>query len=130
MKLVIHQLQFIRMKLEILSITNKKENIMEKMELNFFLDEFELFCTNHINSNKAPSYKLAIKYLCEFLDIRVMNQDSYDLIINTRNSLRYENSDTYQKCLEFLSRRRQRSYLEKGFINAAISQLILFERSL
>ncbi|MFA7076201.1 MAG: hypothetical protein WC152_05980 [Candidatus Izemoplasmatales bacterium] len=103
---------------------------MDRIELNHFLEEFELFCTNHINSNKAQSYKLALKYLCEFLDIRIMNQDSYDLIINTRNSLRYENSETYKKCLEFLSRRRQRSYLEKGFINAAISQLILYEQSI
>jgi hypothetical protein len=99
---------------------------MEIIELNVFLEEFEYFCTNHLNSNKGISYKLAIKYLCEFLDIRIMNQDAYDLILKTRNSLQYENSAIYMKCLEFLSWRRQRSYLEKGFINAAVNQLILF----
>ena len=97
--------------------------------MNVFLVEFEIFCTDHMNSNKGISYKLAIKYLCEFLDIRIMNQDAYDLILKTRTSLQFENSEIYKKCLEFLSRRRQKSYLEKGFINAAVNQLISFERN-
>ena len=102
---------------------------MENIELNVVLEEFEIFCTNHVNSKKGVSYKLAIKYVCEFLDIRIMNQDAYDLILKTRTSLQFENSDIYKKCLEFLSRRKQKSYLEKGFINAAVNHLILFERN-
>ena len=102
---------------------------MDNIELNVFLEEFEFFCTNHVHSNKSISYKLAIKYICEFLNICVMNQDAYDLILKTRISLQDENSATYKKCLEFLTRRRQSSYLEKGFISAAVKQLILFERN-
>ena len=106
----------------------EKEIIVDNKELFLFLEEFEFFCTDRMNSNKGVSYKLAIKYLCEFLGIKIMNQDAYELILKTRSSLQYESSDLYKELLMFLSRRRQRSYLEKGFIHAAINQLILFER--
>ena len=33
------------------------------------LDDFEEYCTNEIVSGKARSYKLAIKYLCDYLKI-------------------------------------------------------------
>jgi hypothetical protein len=101
---------------------------MKKTDLNNFLNDFEYFCRDNINSNKSNSYMLAIKHLCGFLGIKIMNQEAYDLILRTRRSFQNENSELYIKCLEFLTLRRQRSYLEKGFINAAINYLISFEK--
>ena len=45
------------------------------------LDDFEEYCTNEIVSGKARSYKLAIKYLCDYLKI------SYEAKCITFNSL-------------------------------------------
>ena len=81
---------------------------MKDRDLSLLLKDFESFCSdNNNNSFKSVSYKLALKYLCEFLNIHFMNQMAFDLILKTRTSLQDKNSATYTKCQEFLSKRGQ-----------------------
>lgn len=44
------------------------------------LTGFEVFCQSNPNSSKAKSYRLAIKYLCDFLNIDPDNFTDEDLI--------------------------------------------------
>lgn len=96
------------------------------INLNDTLVNFEEYCTNDIVSGKARSYRLAIKYLCEFLDIDHIDKDTLRLINNTSNALKEQNNLTYQECLRFLTNRRQSSYLLKGWINAAVAHFNIF----
>ena len=82
------------------------------------LDDFEEYCTNEIVSGKARSYKLAIKYLCDYLKITQFYNESIAKIEYTANELKDYNSSTYKEVLSFLTKRRQSSYLLKGWINA------------
>lgn len=93
---------------------------------NNFLDDFEEYCTNEIVSGKARSYKLAIKYLCDYLKITQFDNESIAKIENTANLLKDYNSSTYQEVLSFLTKRRQSSYLLKGRINAGVNQFLRF----
>lgn len=99
---------------------------MNESSIQFLLTGFRDFCTNDIVSNKANSYMLAVKYLCEFLEIRVVNKSTYEVLTKSVNGLRDKNSCLYRDCLTFLARRRQSSYLEKGYINAAFNQFKVY----
>lgn len=90
------------------------------------LDDFEEYCTNQIVSGKARSYKLAIKYLCDYLKITQFDNESIAKIESTANVLKDYNSSTYNEVLEFLTRRRRSSYLLKGWINAGVNQFLRF----
>ena len=94
--------------------------------LDLLLDDFELFCTSNIISGKARSYKLAIKYLCDFLDIKTFNDEALYRISYARNELSDINSDIYEKLLNYLLRNRRSSYLLKGWINAAFEHFSIF----
>jgi hypothetical protein len=94
--------------------------------LSKMLDAFEEFCTNEVISGKARSYKLAIQYLCDYLNIKQFDKESVENIKKTAIALRDYNSITYIKLLSFLSERRQSSYLLKGFINAGFNQFLRF----
>ena len=86
-----------------------------------FLARFEEYCiTPGVDSGKAKSYARAIEYLCDYLKISVINEESVLRIRNIENSVNDRNSKTYQELLSFLSNRGQKSYLEKGFIKAAL----------
>jgi hypothetical protein len=52
--------------------------------------------------------------------------ESIDKIENTANSLGDYNSSTYKEVLLFLSKRRQSSYLLKGWINAGVNHFLRF----
>lgn len=78
------------------------------------LNDFEEYCTNEIVSGKARSYKLAIRYLCDYLKISQFDKESIAKIENTANVLKDYNSSTYEEVLAFLTKRRQSSYLLKG----------------
>ena len=99
---------------------------MVKRNLDLLLEDFEEFCTNDIISGKAKSYKHAIRYLCDFLNITSINESELETIKNAKDSLKNVNSKTYIDCLEFLKSRNQSSYLLKGFINSAISHFSVF----
>ena len=92
-----------------------------------FLNEFEEYCiTPGVDSGKARSYAKAIEYLCDFLKITVINEESVLLIRSVENSINDRNSKLYQDLLYFLSNRRQTSYLTKGFIKAALKYFFEF----
>ena len=94
--------------------------------LNEVLFEFEDYCTNDIVSGKARSYRLAIKYLCDFLNITYLDNNALEKIKNTSMVLQDINSHTYLECLKFLTKRGQSSYLLKGWINASIIHFFAF----
>ena len=94
--------------------------------LDRILDDFEEYCTNEIVSGKARSYKLAIRYLCDYLKISQFDKESIAKIENTANVLKDYNSSTYKEVLTFLTKRRQSSYLLKGWINAGVNQFLRF----
>lgn len=94
-----------------------------------FSNEFLDYCKSEYElSNKACSYLNAIKYLCDFLKIDVDNITIEDLKLIKSNEcfLSMKASDFYKDLLQFLSARRQSSYLTNGFIRAAISYLYRF----
>ena len=94
-----------------------------------FEKDFEEFCkTPCVNSGKARSYAKAIRYLCDYMEIYEMNEDSVKKIKSVEESIKDKNSSFYQGLLEFLCRRRQRSYLENGFISAALNYLYLYNK--
>lgn len=92
-----------------------------------FLNKFEEYCiTPGVDSGKARSYAKAIEYLCDFLEITIINDESVLLIRSVENSINDQNSKLYQDLLYFLSNRRQKSYLTKGFIKAALKYFFDF----
>jgi hypothetical protein len=98
-----------------------------KTEMNDVLNDFEDYCTDvEIVSGKARSYKLAIMYLCDYLKISQFDNESIAKIERTAKVIRDSNSNTYKELLVFLTKRRQSSYLLKGWINAAVGQFSSF----
>lgn len=95
--------------------------------LNEFLTQFEEYCkTPNIDSGKAHSYAKAIQYLCEYLNITDINVDSVAMIKGIEDDIYDKHSLLYQKFLVFLIGRHQKSYLEKGFVKAALKYLFAF----
>ena len=89
---------------------------------------FEEFCKSPgVDSGKARSYAKAIRYLCDYMGIYEMNDDSINRIKSVETSIKDKNSTFYIGLLEFLSGRRQKSYLEKGFISAALKYLFIYK---
>ncbi len=92
--------------------------------MNSFEEDFEEFCkTPCVDSGKARSYARAIRYLCDYMEIYEMNEESVNKIKLVEESIKDKNSSFYQGLLIFLCGRRQRSYLEGGFVSAALSYL-------
>lgn len=92
-----------------------------------FEKSFEEFCKSPgVDSGKARSYAKAIRYLCDYMGIYEMNDESINRIKAVENSVRDKNSAFYCGLFEFLSDRRQKSYLEKGFISAALKYLFIY----
>ena len=92
-----------------------------------FEKNFEEFCKSPaVNSGKASSYVRAIRYLCEYMEIYEINEDAINKIKSVEDNIKDKNSVFYRGLLEFLNGRRQSSYLEKGFIGAALSYLFLY----
>ena len=92
-----------------------------------FLREFEEYCQKPgINSNKASSYAKAIQYLCEYLGISIIDSQTTARITAIESELSNKQSHTYLALLKFLENRQQKSYLEGGFIKAALKQFYGF----
>ena len=91
------------------------------------LSEFEKYCEKPgVTSNKASSYAKAIQYLCDYLDISVMDQQALDKIKAVENEINAKSGSVYSDLLLFLEKRRQKSYLENGFIRAALKPFYAF----
>lgn len=85
-----------------------------------FEKSFEEFCKSPgVDSGKARSYAKAIRYLCDYMGIYIMDDDAILKIKAVESSINDKNSKFYCELLSFLHSRRQTSYLEKGYIRAA-----------
>lgn len=92
-----------------------------------FLNQFEEYCkTPGVDSGKARSYAKAVEYLCDYLEITEINVQSIGRLKSLESNICDKNSALYQELLLFLAGRRQKSYLEKGFIKAALNYLFSF----
>lgn len=92
-----------------------------------FERNFEEFCKSPgVDSGKARSYAKAVRYLCDYMEIYEMNDEAINKIKLIENNIKDKNSLFYRGLLEFLSERRQKSYLEKGFISAALNYLFVY----
>lgn len=102
-----------------------------KMTLEDFKKEFKIFCTDSQNpdSKKPGSYARAIEYLCVFLKKEYVDSETISLIKDKEDDIKNKQSDFYSQLRSFLKNRSQRdgktqeSYLENGFIRAAIPYL-------
>lgn len=96
-----------------------------------FEKDFEEFCKSpNIDSGKARSYAKAIQYICDYMGIHKINQESINKIISIENHISDKNSAFYKDLLMFLNGRRQSSYLEGGFIRAAIKYLYEYSKAI
>ena len=92
-----------------------------------FLADFEEYCiTPGVESGKARSYAKAIEYLCEYLNITVIDTASIAYIKSIENDIKDKNSALYKNLLAFLSGRGQRSYLTKGWTRAGLKHFFDF----
>ena len=92
-----------------------------------FLSDFEEFCqTPGIESGAARSYAKAIEYLCEYLNITVLDSASIAYIKSIEKDIKNKNSMLYKDLLVFLSGRGQKSYLTKGWIRAGLNHFFEF----
>ncbi|MBO5129867.1 MAG: hypothetical protein J6B95_05940 [Oscillospiraceae bacterium] len=92
-----------------------------------FFEQFEEYCiTPGIDSGKASSYSRAIQYLCNYLNITKIDRQAVIMLKGIENAVNDKNSLEYQNLLTFLKGRRQKSYLEGGFIKAALTYFFAF----
>ena len=92
-----------------------------------FLSQFEEYCiTPGIESGKARSYAKAIEYLCDYLRITTIDENTISYIRTVENDVKDKNSKLYKELLLFLSGRGQKSYLTKGWIRAGLKHFFDF----
>jgi len=92
-----------------------------------FLKQFEEYCkTPGVESGKARSYAKAIEYLCDYLKITKIDVQAVSLIKELENDIYDKNSLLYKELLLFLIGRGQKSYLENGYIKAALKYFFAF----
>ena len=92
-----------------------------------FFEQFEAYCiTPGIDSGKARSYSKAIQYLCDYLSISQIDEQTITTLKSIENAINDKNSLEYQKLLVFLASRHQKSYLVGGFIKAALTYFFAF----
>lgn len=86
-----------------------------------FVKTFEEYCSvPGVKSNKPGSYAKGIQYLCDYLKISEISEDSIKKIKEIKDYIGDRNSVFYSELLAFLESRNQKSYLERGFIQAAL----------
>lgn len=97
------------------------------MDFNTFEQLFVPFCeTPDINSGKARSYYLAIRYLAEYLSLQDLDHGNVYRIIEKEEDIKDSSSDFYGKFLNHLRSHRRGSYLSKGYIKAAMPYFRIF----
>lgn len=75
------------------------------------------------DSMESDNIDFAVTYELNYIDLL---KESIVKIENTANVLKDYNSITYKEVLAFLTKRRQPSYLLKGWINAGVNQFLRF----
>ena len=94
-----------------------------------FLTAFEKFCEKPgVASNKARAYAKAIKYLCDYLNVFKMDSEAVAKIKSLEKDIRDKDSTFFKEFMSFLEERKQKSYLEGGFVQAALTPLFEFEQ--
>lgn len=92
------------------------------MDFNTFERQFVPFCeTPGIDSGKARSYYLAIKYLSDYMGLQNLSNGNARRILQRNSEIRNPASNFYRQLEQWLEPRRQKSYLTKGYIKAAMS---------
>ena len=93
-----------------------------------FLTQFEEYCKTPgvEDSNKAKSYSKAIEYLCDYLKITKIDSQAVEKIKSIEGYISDKNSAFYKELLSFLTERKQKSYLDNGFIRAALKPFFEF----
>ena len=92
-----------------------------------FFEQFEEYCiTPGMDSGKARSYSRAIQYLCDYLNISQVDGQTVTKLKSIENTINDKHSREYQNLLIFLAGRCQKSYLEGGFIKAALTYFFAF----
>ena len=90
-------------------------------------EEFQKYCIDlGGKSSKVKSYPVAIKYLCEFLNVDPTSAGLKEKIIAIEPDIRNKQSKFYASLFRFLKARGQSSYLVSGFIGAAIPPFLSF----
>lgn len=91
------------------------------MTFNEFKDSFIPFCeTSKTKSGKAHSYYNAIIYLAEFLNIDKINYENSLIILEREKHIKDKNNLFYIEFLNYLSLRKQSSYLKSGFVRVSL----------
>ena len=93
-----------------------------------FLEKFTEYCKTPgvEDSNKAKSYSKAIEYLCAFLKITKIDAQAVEKIKSIEGYISDKNSAFYKELLGFLTERKQKSYLDNGFIRAVLKPFFEF----
>ena len=92
-----------------------------------FISAFEQYCKKPgSETGKASSYAKAIQYLCEYLNISTLDEKAISELKKIENEINNKNSTIYSELLIFLENRNQKSYLEGGFIRAALKPFCTF----
>lgn len=92
-----------------------------------FFEQFEEYCkTLGVDSGKARSYAKAIEYFCNYLKINEIDAQTISKIKSLERDIYNKKSALYQSLLFFLIGRGQRSYLENGYIKAALKYFFAF----
>ena len=99
----------------------------DKFDMYNLLESFKVYCkTPGIDSGKAQSYVNAIQYLCDFLGVRHIDEQTVVKFKNLEFTIYRSNSEERNNLLTFLKNRRQSSYLTRGFIRAALKYFYPF----
>lgn len=94
----------------------------EKMDFNTFEQKFVPFCeTPRVQSGKARSFFLAIKYLAEYLNLPDLGHGNAYKILDKEDEIKDKTSEFYHNLDKWLEQHHRKSYLKKGFIRAAMS---------
>lgn len=92
------------------------------MDFKNFEQLFVSFCeTPGINSGKARSYYLAIRYLAEYMELQNLDNGCTCRILQKDGEIRNPVCNFYRQLEQWLEHRHQKSYLTKGYIKAAMS---------
>lgn len=91
------------------------------------LKDFQVYCTNpNLDSGKATSYANAIKYLCDFLDITFIDNNTISKFKDLQPDINSKTSSFYNLFLSYLDKNGQSSYLIKGFVKASLTHFFSF----
>ena len=91
------------------------------MDFKTFESQFVPFCkTPGVESQKPSSYYRAIQYLAEYLGLSDINDDNAKIILAKEDEVKDKTCSFYKALLKDLELKGRKSYLENGFMSAAI----------